>query len=84
MAVFAKCKKKPRFRRGLADDEPYVHRYELDKATALLKELGAQIPDLLPYDPATYEKFPWKDKVVAAIDKLRAENEAEKASEAEE
>jgi hypothetical protein len=60
------------------DGEPYVHRYELNKATALLTQLGAEIPKLPPYDPAKDEKLPWEDKVVAAIEKLRAEKEAEK------
>jgi hypothetical protein len=61
-----------------ADGEPYVHRYELDKITALLTQLGAQIPDLPRYDPAKDEKFPWEDKVAAGIEKLRAEKQAEK------
>jgi hypothetical protein len=59
-----------------ADGEPYVHRYELDKARALLEKLGAQIPNLPPYDPAKDEKLPWEDEVAAAIEKLRAEKEA--------
>ena len=59
-----------------ADGEPYVYRYELDKATALLKQLGAEIPKLPKYDPAKDEKFPWEDKLIAAIEKLRKEKEA--------
>jgi len=61
-----------------ADGEPYVNRYELNKAHALLEQLGAQIPELPPYDPATDEKLPWEDKVTAAIKKLRAEKGAKK------
>jgi hypothetical protein len=61
-----------------ADGEPYVRRYELNKATALLKQLGTEIPRLPPYDPAKDEKFPWENKVAAAIERLRAEKEAEK------
>lgn len=64
-----------------ADGEPYVHRYELNKARDLLEELGEEIPDLPPYDPAKDEKFPWEDEVAAAIDKLRAEKEAKEAAE---
>jgi hypothetical protein len=60
-----------------ADGEPYVHRYELTKARALLEKLGAEIPNLPPYDPAKDEKLPWEDDVAAAIEKLRAEKEAE-------
>ncbi len=59
-----------------ADGEPYVHRYELNKATALLEQLGAEIPNLPGYDPAKDEKLPWEDEVAAAIEKLRAEKEA--------
>ena len=54
-----------------ADGEPYVHRYELNKARALLEKLGVAIPDLPSYDPAKDEKLPWEDEVTAAIDKLR-------------
>ncbi len=61
-----------------ADGEPYVDRYELNKSRALLEQLGAEIPDLPPYDPAKDEKFPWEDDVAAAIEKLRLENEAKK------
>lgn len=61
-----------------ADGEPYVHRYELNKACAVLRKLGAEIPMLPAYDPAKDEKFPWEDKVTAAIEKLRAEKEAKR------
>jgi hypothetical protein len=59
-----------------ADGEPYVHRYELTKSRALLEQLGAEIPNLPPYDPAKDGKFPCEDEVAAAIEKLRAEKEA--------
>jgi tetratricopeptide (TPR) repeat protein len=59
-----------------ADGEPYVHRYGLNKARALLEKLGAEVPNLPPYDPARDEKLPWEDEVAAAIEKLRAEKEA--------
>jgi len=65
------------YKRAWADGEPYVRRYELNKARALLETLGVEIPDLPAYDPAREEKFPWEDDVVAAIAKLRAEKEAE-------
>lgn len=63
---------------GLRRWRTYVHRYELNKATALLQQLGAEIPNLPPYDPAKDERLPWEDEVAAAIEKLRAEKEAEK------
>jgi hypothetical protein len=60
-----------------ADGEPYVRRFELNKARALLEKLGAEIPTLPPYDPAKDGKFPCEDEVVAAIARLRADREAE-------
>jgi tetratricopeptide (TPR) repeat protein len=59
-----------------ADGEPYVHRYELNKARALLERLGSEIPKLPPYDPDKNEKFPWEDELVATIERLRAEKGA--------
>lgn len=56
-----------------ADGEPFVHRYYLNQARALLDQLGVPPPDLPPYDPAKDEKFPWEDDVAAAIEELRAE-----------
>lgn len=64
-----------------ADGKPYVRRYELDKAVALLEQLGADVPDLPDYDAAKDQKFDWEDDLVAAIDKLRAKKEARKAAE---
>jgi hypothetical protein len=61
------------YKSAWADGEPYVHRYELNKARALLEKLGVAIPNLPPYDPAKDEKLPWEDDVAAAIEKLRAE-----------
>ncbi len=56
-----------------ADGEPYVQRYELNKARALLEGLGVTVPNLPPYDLWKDEKLPWEDDVVAAIERLRAE-----------
>jgi hypothetical protein len=60
-----------------ADGEPYVRRYDLDKARAILETLGAEIPNLPPFDPSKIEKFPYEDEVAAAIEKLQAEKDAE-------
>ena len=69
------------YKSAWADGEPYVHRYELNRARGLLEELNAAIPELPPYDPAKDEKLPWEDEVAAAVEKLRAEKEAQKAAE---
>jgi len=61
-----------------ADGEPYVRRYELNKTRALLEKLGAEIPKLPPYDPASDEKFPWEGEVAASIEKLQIKEEAKK------
>jgi hypothetical protein len=65
------------FKWAWADGEPYVHRYELNKARALLEKLGAEIPNLPPYDSAKDGKFPCEDEVIAAIEKLRSEKDSQ-------
>ena len=64
-----------------ADGEPYVNRYELTKTTELLQEMNIPIPVLSPYDPAKDEPPPWEADVRAAIEKLRAEKEANEKAE---
>jgi tetratricopeptide (TPR) repeat protein len=54
------------------DGAPYVQRYRLNKATALLKQLGAEIPRLPPYDPSKEQKLAWEGEVANAIEKLRS------------
>ncbi len=58
-----------------ADGEPYVFRYELNKATALLHQLGVPLPQLPPYDPAKDIPFPWEAQVEALLEKERRERE---------
>lgn len=72
------------YKRAWADGEPYVRRYELNKARALLEQLGADIPNLPSYDPAKDEKLPWEDEVAAAIAKLRSERAAKEAKKRQE
>jgi len=60
-----------------ADGEPYVHRFELTKTAELLRQMNVPIPDLPPYDPAKDQPFPWEADVRAAIERLRAEKDAE-------
>jgi hypothetical protein len=64
------------YKRAWADGEPFVFRYGLNKARALLEQLGAEIPDLPPYDPTKDPKFSWEDEVTAVIEKLRREKAA--------
>jgi hypothetical protein len=55
------------------DGEPYVQRYVLNKATTLLKQLGAEIPKLPPYDPSKDRKLSWENEIAEAIEKLRSQ-----------
>jgi len=59
-------------RQALADGEPYVRRYELSRATALLELLGADIPRLPAHDPVNDQPFPLEDQVRAAIREQRS------------
>jgi hypothetical protein len=70
------------FKWAWADGEPFVRRHELNKARALLEQLGAEIPDVPPYDPVMDEKLPWEDEVASAIDRLRV-NKSKKLPEAD-
>jgi hypothetical protein len=56
-----------------ADGEPYVYRYNLGRAGALLHRLGADLPELPPYDPERDPKLPFEDELDAAVAELRAQ-----------
>lgn len=60
------------YQEAWADGEPYVKRWDLNKAKALLAKLGEAAPVLPPYDPAKDGKYPFEDEVNAAIEELRA------------
>jgi Domain of unknown function (DUF4062) len=66
------------YRWAWADGEPYVNRYELTKTTELLQQINVPVPVLPSYDPTKDEPFPWEADVRAAIEKLKAEKEANK------
>lgn len=66
------------YRDAWADGEPYVYRHALNRAQALLAQLGLPMPVLPAYDPAKATQRPWEAEVDAAIERLRAEKEAEK------
>jgi len=55
-----------------SDGEPFVHRYELTRATGLLKLLGTEIPQLPAYDPPNEPQLAFEDQVRAVIQELRA------------
>jgi hypothetical protein len=55
--------------------EPYVYRYHLDRADALLRDLGETPPEVPQHDPAKDEVFDWEDDVRALIEKTRKERE---------
>ena len=63
---------------GLGRRGAFCPPLRIEKARDLLEQIGAAIPDLPDYDPAKDDKLPWEDEVAAAIEKLRAEKEAEK------
>jgi hypothetical protein len=66
------------YRWAWADGEPYVYRYELTKATELLREMNVPVPRLRRYDPRKDEPLPWETTVQAAIARIHAQIEAEK------
>jgi tetratricopeptide (TPR) repeat protein len=57
----------------VGDGEPFVFRHYLDRARALLSELGAPLPEVPKYDPAKAKIYPWEKDVRAFIEKLKAE-----------
>ena len=65
------------------DGEPYVHRYNLDRADALLRKLGKTPPEVPKHDPENDEVFDWEDEVRALIKKTREEREKREQEEAE-
>lgn len=69
----ATCHALKAFHWAWADGEPYVHRYELKKDSALFRKLGEARPQLTPYDQSKDEKFSWEDEVVACIEQLQVE-----------
>jgi hypothetical protein len=59
------------YKSAWADGEPHVYRYELNRATSLLAELGAAIPKLPPYDASNDNRFEWENVLIAALKDLR-------------
>ncbi|MCW2272699.1 DUF4062 domain-containing protein [Rhodoblastus acidophilus] len=61
---------------AVADGEPYVRRYELNRARDLLEEFGAELPEVPQFDPSKAKGFPWEKDVDAFIEKLKVERAA--------
>jgi hypothetical protein len=67
---------------ALADGEPYVRRYWLNRTRELLTRLGVDpLPEVPRYDPSKARPFPWEKELQALIDKLKAEREDRKRAE---
>ena len=58
--------------RAVADGEPYVRRWELDRTRALLTRLGRPLPEVPNYDPARYSPHEWEAEVEVFADRLEA------------
>jgi tetratricopeptide (TPR) repeat protein len=61
---------------AVADGEPHVHRYYLDRTRALLTELGAPLPEVPRYDPSGAPRYPWEKDLRALIEQRRAERQS--------
>jgi hypothetical protein len=59
------------YRHAWSDGEPYVRRYALDQAKALLQELGEDIPTLPAYDPAQHPISSLEEEITVAITRIR-------------
>ncbi|GIF46529.1 uncharacterized protein DUF4062 [Asanoa ferruginea] len=59
------------YRWAWADGEPYVRRFELDRATALLTTLNIKAPSLPPYDQVQDPELPWTAEIDRAIEELQ-------------
>lgn len=57
------------YAKAWGDGEPYVDRYDLDQARAILNTLGASVPVLPAYDFAEDHSFPWEADLDLAIER---------------
>ena len=46
------------YQKAWCDGPPYAYHYGLENAKRLLKELGAEEPDMPPFDPSKFEPMP--------------------------
>ncbi|MBL4659088.1 MAG: DUF4062 domain-containing protein [Alcanivoracaceae bacterium] len=66
------------YKQAWSDGEPYVFRYSLNQATAILKKLQVAIPQLAPYDKCKKKIESWEQEVFVALEKLKAVKKEEK------
>lgn len=66
----------------VAEGEPYVQRYRLDRTRALLTDLGEPLPKVPRYDPGKAKTYPFEADVRAFIDKLNAQRARKKKRDA--
>lgn len=57
-----------------AQGEPYVHRWALEQAQAILKQLGVDEPELPIWDESKYVPFEHEDKIRALLERLKSEH----------
>ena len=69
----------PAFHGAWADGMPYVHWWELQRARAVLAALGDPEPQLPPFDPSQIKPFSFEPKLLAYLEKKKAEKEAAEA-----
>jgi tetratricopeptide (TPR) repeat protein len=62
---------------AVADGEPYVFRYELNRSRALLEGLGTEPPRVPEYDPTSDPPFDWEADVRKMIEELEARRETQ-------
>ena len=55
------------YRHAWAEGEPYVRRFPLTQAEAILRELSEPVPELPPYNPADHRPEEWEHRVAALI-----------------
>lgn len=68
------------YKEAWADGEPYVFRWRLERAKAVLAKFGVEPPALPAFDPAKVEPMPYEAEIKAFI----AELQAKKANETDE
>ncbi len=58
-------------KRACGSGEPFVSRFLLERASALLEELGQTPPEVPDHDPTQVEMFEWEDDLRAMIEETR-------------